>query len=536
MEQGLTFHFLHTHAHHVLFLVVCMEFSCLYLNTTPCILLLQAQPQQNEQLEELEEEDEEPHFQEETSLDAPHAVFQSDSAQDHPPSNLHSSFATDSSEEEEQPLLLEGSPSGPSPLHVLEDLASEEATCADPETTDRESPSPEDAAKPGRPASCPQSSLFGVSRGEKRIKMDSPPSKHDWQLIEKIKSYYEGAEVAREAAEPANKECAHAVPPGVVRESVLRFNSILRQNDARDWLINGARHGKLSPLPPSWDKSGRERSRSCSTQLLFCRQGVEEGWSQLPTSPEHSGRGRSQSDSTQSSANPEHSSSKEVQWSRGSCDASDKECGQPASIRTDISKEDYGSERPCQEPKSGSGLEGEGPEFKSCAEIRRAWQEKEQSTLDTPKKVGERRSKWSQATLETPLYCEPLCIVEDSDLEETPSVPHGDPEGVACHKQATGRRGMEIQATSDGNPSYLRSLDLYETDGDPCLLENSERIISKVQALAKMYSEKISRLKAPRRGLERPGRRVWSAQRKSPVGTLRAESERKPVASVLPCE
>ncbi|XP_077788537.1 pleckstrin homology domain-containing family G member 2 isoform X2 [Podarcis muralis] len=443
----------------------------------------------NDPLEELEEKAEEEAV-EELGTEGEEAP-QRDPVQEQLPPMPRHPFTCDSSEEEEQ----RGESAGPSPLHVLENLEDAcrkpgdggGAGCVGQAAAGARSPPPEDPGQSNQPAPCAQSSL----QVEGRATRDSTLTKDDWLLIEKIKSYYEGTEAVNKVPGSSKVEGAPPVPTGVVRESVLRFNSILRQNDAQDTEVGGGKLGKLRPQAGAGGHGSpsRSRSQSCNTQPPFCQWDSGEGRSHLPASPGHSKRGRSRSDGGQSPAGSEDSAGGEAQSPRACCEDSEK--GRSLSGRThNVSG-------------SGCGLEEEptGPEFKSCAEIRRAWQEKERSALDLLKKCGKEAGRGLPSALETPVYAEPLCIVEDSDLEEPHSGPSRDPE-----EEAHGPGAKERQAAfaGDGSQGYLPALDLYESNGEPCLLENSERIISKVQALAKMYSEKISRLKAQGRGRERP--------------------------------
>ncbi|XP_072835651.2 pleckstrin homology domain-containing family G member 2 isoform X2 [Pogona vitticeps] len=497
---------------------------------------------------EEEEEEEEGDPQKEPSLGVtPHVLpLQADGLRPEPPPELRPPFASDSSEEdeEEEQLLQQEGSSGPSPLHVLETLAPEEgsgraeepsqSTWGTQEAPNQEGQPPEGTEASSHSACPPQSLLAPMSRDERMevkaeggAQRDLTLTRSDWLLIEKIKNYYEGVGPASTAPGLAKKDWAPPVPAGVVRESILHFNSIWRQNDVQDWEVGGARVRK--PLPqlgassPGGGDSGRSRSRSCQ----------EEGRGLLPISLDPSKRGRSCSESGQSTESTEPSRCCIGQTPSASCENSHQGWSPSGDMESDA------THKPSV-PGSGSGLEEEGPagsEFRSCAEIRRAWQEKERSAMDTPKKGGKVRvNRESHSSPEMPVYAEPLYIVEDSDLEDPPSASKGDPEVAA--KVRMGAKGrQEAEGVAEDASSPLPSFDLYESSGDPCLLENSERILSKVQALAKMYSEKISRLKAPKRVTERkPGVRPLQ-QRRGPSGSLLAGvQEGKPGSSFPHCE
>ncbi|XP_015274270.1 PREDICTED: pleckstrin homology domain-containing family G member 2 [Gekko japonicus] len=504
----------------------------------------QDQPLQNDALEELEEEEEkEPDAQEGVPFEPLGAPSQSDSLQERAPPVLGHSFASDSSEGEEEQQRDEEN--GPSPLHVLEELASEEvcskpedadgAVFSEQEAMDGEHPPQGGGDGANRPTPCPQSSSVGLDKEEKGAKRESTLSKDDWLLIEKIKSYYEGAEALTKAPGPGKKECTPAVPTGVVRESVLRFNSILSQNDAQDGRVGRAKSRKPRPPPSAsnHDHSVRSRSQSCSTQMPSCHEDSEEGQSQLAPNLEHSKRGRSQSDGAQSPDGMELSHSRESPLLHSGGKNSEEGQNSSTGIRSNDTPNDAGQERNRHRSKSGSGLEEEvEPEFKSCAEIRKAWQEKERSILDTPKKGAKTGSRELYCPQETPVYVEALRIVEDSDLEDPPSVPSRNPEH-GTHGGAAERR--PVTAVADGSSGYLPSLDIYE-NGDPCLLENSERIINKVHALAKMYSEKISRMKAQKKGLEEPRGRPGAPPRRAAARNLAGVQDGRTGASIPHCE
>ncbi|XP_077174535.1 pleckstrin homology domain-containing family G member 2 isoform X2 [Paroedura picta] len=494
---------------------------------------------QNDALEELEEEEEkEVDFQGDTPFEPLQAPSRTDSLQERSPPMLGPSYASDSSEGEEEQRQAEEN--GPSPLHVLEELVLEEVcnkledpggpVYSEQESSDRESAPQGEGDQPSQPAPCTQSSSVGLDQEEKGAKWESTLSKEDWLLIKKIKSYYEGAEALAKVPGADKKDSTPTVPTGVVRQSVLRFNSILSQNNAQDGGVGRAKARKLRPpsCTSNHDPSGRSRSQSCGTH-----EDSKEGQIWLAPNLEHSKRGRSQSDGAQSPERVELSPSGETQLLHTRCKNSGKGQDSPTGIQSNNAQNDAGQERNCHGSKHGSSLEEEGePEFKSCAEIRKAWQEKERSILDTPKKGVKTGSREFHSPQETLVYAEPLCIVEDSDLEDPPPIPSRNPEREARDEAVEGR---PVTTEADGASGYLPSLGLYE-NGDPCLLENSERIISKVHALAKMYSEKIRKLKAQKKGLEKPRGRPGAASRRAASRSLVGGQDGRTAASVPHCE
>ncbi|XP_029769064.1 pleckstrin homology domain-containing family G member 2 [Terrapene carolina triunguis] len=399
---------------------------------------------------------------------------------------------------------------GPSPLCVLEDLGAEEAA-GKPEVL-----AGDNTLRAGQEAS---SGELGSTDGAcppygDGSARDSPLTRDDRLLIEKIKCYYEAGEAA---PDPPAREGALSAPAGVMRDSVLHLNHLPQQEGATDREGGGASWAKARP-------ARQEDARRRWGQFL------DQNTTPHDANQEDSGKGEGPAldQGTQFGAN------QEAQEDAG------KGQGQP--INPDIhgtNQEDAGKGRGQlidQGTEAGANQEDAGkgrgqpashvarppasqePEYKSCAEIRRAWREKERGAADalgarTPRmKQG---SKGPAAAREPPPFLEPLWIVEESDLAAPPRLPRGD--GVP---------------RADGVPpaGYAPLPGLYE-DTAPCLLENSERILSKVQALARMYSEKISRAKTARRPQDGPRRPAPSR-----MGTLESLREEMPGPCVPRCE
>ncbi|OCT68123.1 hypothetical protein XELAEV_18039419mg [Xenopus laevis] len=139
-------------------------------------------------------------------------------------------------------------------------------------------------------------------------------------------------------------------------------------------------------------------------------------------------------------------------------------------------------------------------EYMSCAEIRKAWKEKEKP-IATP-----RRGKLCRKRMGT--QEDVLVIMEECDVE-VPQASKEIPLKVDARKEHK-KQSIEDQATRQNNHHKIgdngeskeiccpAGLSLYETE-DSYLIENSEKIINKVQLLAKMYSEKIGRMKTQRK-------------------------------------
>ncbi|KAG8552765.1 hypothetical protein GDO81_003044 [Engystomops pustulosus] len=198
------------------------------------------------------------------------------------------------------------------------------------------------------------------------------------------------------------------------------------------------------------------------------------------------------------------------------------------------------------------GLESE-TEYKSCAEIRKAWKEKEKPSNAeigrVPKRGTSRRKEMEEPGSE-------LVIVEESDVEIGSPLPRECPPKKESVKEQPKMNVEENTKKSDSNmktgseclPAVANKATLcssgnglYEDD-DIYLIENSEKIINKVQLLAKMYSEKIGRMKTQKKngGNKTPeaqkkngGNETPEAQKKN-GGNKTPEAQKKATVKIVP--
>ncbi|XP_030073949.1 pleckstrin homology domain-containing family G member 2 isoform X2 [Microcaecilia unicolor] len=275
------------------------------------------------------------------------------------------------------------------------------------------------------------------------LKRDSALTQDDRLLIEKIKNYYEATET--NSFYLNRRESVSYIPTGVVKDSILRFNYILQQESKKDQ----------------------------------CQQGEGYCLSLVVTS----------------------------QPSRVSL---------PNNVEQVLDSGGDGKCQRSQEPICDS-------DYSSCAEIRKAWKDKEKRNTSTQKlsgalKRGKKNKKALDAHQENP-FNETLVIVEESDLDTTAPLPKEiSAEAKAEDDSPINRKASKPDSSLDPghnlyqepskdilsrNPTYCASTGLpdlsFPMEGSGCLIENSEKIISKVQLLAQMYSEKIGKMKAPRR-------------------------------------
>ncbi|KAI1893327.1 hypothetical protein AGOR_G00122580 [Albula goreensis] len=328
------------------------------------------------------------------------------------------------------------------------------------------------------PTPAPTANAEPVMEGPTAPKREAALTKSDRQIIEKIRNYYEAAEVA-EGQMPRRNSFSH-IPSGLVKESVSLFNVYVRQDSLCD--SEGGRSEGAEPESPSLpQKSPR----------------VEE---EAPVpSPEVSIPSPTETTSGQSQ-----------------------------------------EERPGEEP---------GCEYRSCRELMKVWKEKEQKGAALNTEVGSKQTpQRASSKLDEKIGCRGnngtlsgnfRTAASMKGLSEVSSGVNGDAcskanvEGMAetvTIPQSSGRnrsyqgrphRRTVPQGTLDGLPSQISvgkwsrrgqgtsacslldstpdvmGIGLFEGGADPCLVENSEKILSKVQMLARMYSAKISSMKMP---------------------------------------
>ncbi|XP_029475682.1 pleckstrin homology domain-containing family G member 2 isoform X2 [Rhinatrema bivittatum] len=280
------------------------------------------------------------------------------------------------------------------------------------------------------------------------LKRDSALTQDDRLLIEKIKNYYDATET--NSFYLNRRESVSYIPTGVVKDSILRFNYILQQESKKD-----------------------QEERQCQQgEGCYLTLGVSS------------------------------------QQSRVSVPNDDEQLHNSGSD---------GKPQGNQEPECDS-------DYKSCAEIRKVWKDKEKRTTSPQKPSGVlKRAKKSKKGLdghqESP-FNDALVIVEESDLDvaapilkETLSEAKIEKESPMSKKASKPEsslvsiHGLPDHESSKNIPSRkatccsgpaLPGLG-FHMEGSGCLIENSEKIINKVQLLAQMYSEKIGRMKAPKR-------------------------------------
>ncbi|XP_036817023.1 uncharacterized protein LOC110503626 isoform X1 [Oncorhynchus mykiss] len=329
-------------------------------------------------------------------------------------------------------------------------------------------------------------------------KKETQLTKSDRQIIEKIRSYYEAAEAeAGEAGEsagsptPRRNSFSLIIPTGLVKDSVSHFAVFGHQDSLCD-SESGRSDGGAEPEPES------------------------ELPSPLPSVPDQ-GEGALSPDCSSTSA-------------AGSQEDHSQAPGQGEPALEKCSRFEPGSELP-------------------CTELMNDWKEKEKvgAPVSTEREII---PNLSTDNTKEPSFSDEAAKVITKDQQVINS--HGDPSDLdsepkeaqkvstvppptGLHDSKTApmsqagwgriRDRSSVTGNLEGLPSQIKvgrwsrhckmvssSRTLYEgatvadvagiglfeaSPGDPCLVENSERILSKVQMLARMYSAKASIMKVP---------------------------------------
>nr|XP_015196533.1 PREDICTED: pleckstrin homology domain-containing family G member 2 isoform X2 [Lepisosteus oculatus] len=349
-------------------------------------------------------------------------------------------------------------------------------------------------------------------------KKEAMLTKNDRMIIEKIRNYYETAEVSGGTLQ--RRDSISFIPTGLVKDSVSRFD-IFGQQDS------------LCESESSRSEASEMDLSSPLTPLL------------LPATED---------------------SELELSGSLGLSDCAFVEREGTGKESWDIREEDGGSvTKP--EPELA---------FQSCTELMKVWKEKEKrlSCSEGGRRFGFRVKRATDGEAPSNQTAAPangpLVLVENVETgREDVVVPRQDSEdsedrdGKDLRELDTLKNKIVHQSTPCGDsestpsqdpprakeepyskhagvtlcgalerplysvPPDVTGISLHE-GGDVCLPENSEKILSRVQVLARMYSAKIGRMKTPLH------KKVWEARgpgRREDLGEARADPAwRRPAA------
>nr|XP_046150666.1 pleckstrin homology domain-containing family G member 3-like isoform X4 [Oncorhynchus gorbuscha]XP_046150668.1 pleckstrin homology domain-containing family G member 3-like isoform X4 [Oncorhynchus gorbuscha]XP_046150669.1 pleckstrin homology domain-containing family G member 3-like isoform X4 [Oncorhynchus gorbuscha] len=411
----------------------------------------------------------------------------------------------------------EGGESTPSPSDVKEEMPQEESTSAkETETVEERTASEvedeqtDKTATPLSPVSLPdkrerekelcfdlpnedkpsEAPISHLSVPEDTVQSPLAPKKEtqltksDRQIIEKIRSYYEAAEAeAGDAGEgdsiptPRRNSFSLIIPTGLVKDSVSRFAVFGHQDSVCD-SESGRSDGGAEPeseleMP---DQGEGALSPDCSSTYAA---GSQEDHSQEP------GQGEpAVEECSRFEPGSELLPYKELmkEWKE-----KEKVGAVVSTELTDINKEPSGSDEAAKViTEDQQVINGHGP---SPSDLDSEPKEAQKDST-VPPLTGLHDSKTvSQAGLGR--------IRDRSSLT-------GNLEGLPSQIKV-GRWSRHCKMVSSSQTLYegaavadVAGIGLFEASpGDPCLMENSERILSKVQMLARMYSAKASIMKVP---------------------------------------
>ncbi|XP_036392479.1 pleckstrin homology domain-containing family G member 3-like [Megalops cyprinoides] len=317
--------------------------------------------------------------------------------------------------------------------------------------------------------SIPLSNTESASEGLPAAKRDTVLTKSDRQIIEKIRNYYDAAEVA-ESHMPRRNSFSH-IPTGLVKESVSLFSVFGRQDSLCDSEGGRSEGGEaespsLPPLP--------QLEEDCLAPAEVTN---------LPILGE----------SARAEPDCEYRSCKELMkvWKekekRGAplC----TEMGNKHIFRAECPKVEEKEECSGAVDASGSSLLAATEKGVSKASDADANLKPDLETAET--------SSWETKTAAIP---QALGTTQSGSKPHSRTVQQGSLDGLPSQIRV-GKLSRRGHATSgrplfDGTPD-VTGIGLFEGGADPCVVENSERILSKVQMLARMYSAKVSSMKMP---------------------------------------
>ncbi|CDQ62863.1 unnamed protein product [Oncorhynchus mykiss] len=330
-------------------------------------------------------------------------------------------------------------------------------------------------------------------------KKETQLTKSDRQIIEKIRSYYEAAEAeAGEAGEsdssptPRRNSFSLIIPTGLVKDSVSHFAVFGHQDslcDSESGRSDGGAEPEPeselpSPLPSVPDQGEGALSPDCSSTSAA---GSQEDHSQAP------GQGEP---ALEKCSRFEPGS--ELPCTELMNDWKEKEkVGAPVStereiipnLSTDNTKEPSFSDEAAKViTKDQQVINSHGPS---------------PSDLDSEPKEAQKVSTVPPPTGLHDSKTAPMSQAGWGRIRDRSSLT-GNLEGLPSQIKV-GRWSRHCKMVSSSRTLYegatvadVAGIGLFEASpGDPCLVENSERILSKVQMLARMYSAKASIMKVP---------------------------------------
>ncbi|XP_068441922.1 mucin-5AC [Clinocottus analis] len=400
---------------------------------------------------------------------------------------------------------------------------------AEEERMSCESPEEEGISETTTSPPIPDATQRGKPRG-------SHLTKRDQKIIEKIRSYYEaaaeaGEEEAEEAKEQEEEEegdeggdgasqrrrsSFSQIPSGLVKESVSRFDVSSHQGEPEDERCDcETAEGidrKSDPEISGFTQLSAEAGDDVQAEEpIGCLD--FEG----QTSPEI------QDEVTPNRVNPQPSPNRPVEEEAEILVQIGKVCGRP-------------SEEVLEEEQTSGVATGETGEEPSTTKQDKCTDEPIKTSAENPvvmngheqNPTGRAEPNGSHKEPATPLPTAEQCQNTEAntqstwtrtkhrDLQRTNGNLEGLPSQIKVGRWSSPSRIVTAnRVLFEGMGSDVAGIGLFETGPvvDPMLMENSERILSKVQTLARMYSAKASTMKVPLH--QKRASNVWNQSRGS---------------------
>ncbi|XP_062274493.1 mucin-5AC-like [Scomber scombrus] len=375
-------------------------------------------------------------------------------------------------------------------------------------------------------------------------KRGSHLTKRDKKIIEKIRSYYKAAAEAEEEEEEEGEVDAEEdgqegvgsrrrnsfsqIPSGLVKDSVSRFDVGGHQEEAegekhKTETIDGdvdqevdSPTGPVSPQPPlSVDGENNGPADKPISSLDFEAEG-ESGLDKLPTFS------TTQDNPNQVDLNLQSNPIKPV------AEETEIQDQEPSEEGVEDEKEVKTSVVATAE-KVGNSLQGDGPSIAKQSKCRDETTNNplEQAVTNGPNQGAPAEPSPSHKEPSSPLQNSEQCDktetktqsnltrTKQKDVLKTSGNLDDLPTQIKVGRWSRHSRIVTAnRALFEGRGSDVAGIGFFEASPvvDPALMENSERILSKVQTLARMYSAKASTMKVP---LHQKRIQSWSSTRPS---------------------
>lgn len=300
--------------------------------------------------------------------------------------------------------------------------------------------------------------------------VEQKSTKSHRQIIEKIRSYYEAAEAVAEDGQVSRRNSFSNIPAGLVKDSVSRFNFFVHQVSVCD------------------SESGRSDSNEHDIP------------STSPTVPDQNAKTFRQPDYTGVDAAVAHNSQEQCKTEPKS-DDDEQICDFKPCMELWKEKERKASGLQERSKVSASKEGGFAEDKKVCAKDPLSTTDKRTPVLN--EQLSPEQDCNESIELKSPEQTDKtIKEAQSTAVPRDKTYPNGSLDGLRSQIKV-GRWSRHGKAVTCSRTLYegiadVSSIGFFETAPmDQCLVENSEKILSKVQMLAQMYMAKSSSMKVP---------------------------------------